>query len=240
MTYTVPLLVVGTIFLAVSTWLGVRLLLLARATRRAPELLMGLAFLVGGCVGYVLEVLSQDGASIPSEWRPAAYLLGRLCVNAGVVMATAFTWKVFRRDDTWARGIVLALALLLAASLGASWLAGPSPWTRSLEIAGRFAAPSWSAYEALRYHGAMSRRLRLGLADPVVTNRFLLWGIAQVFSLLGLLARLLDSQDVLPSLAGVAMPTAGLVTVVAYWLTFFPPAAYLRRLGGGYEGLVHG
>ena len=35
----------------------------------------------------------------------------------------------------------------------------------------------WGAVESLRYYALMRRRLRLGLADPLVTNRFLLWGL---------------------------------------------------------------
>ena len=37
---------------------------------------------------------------------------------------------------------------------------------------------AWGGFEALRYFFLLRRRQALGLADPVVTNRFLLWAIA--------------------------------------------------------------
>ncbi|MBW2233217.1 MAG: hypothetical protein JRH17_22765 [Deltaproteobacteria bacterium] len=190
MTYSVPLIVVGIVFLGVGTAIGVRLLLLARRTREAPELLMGLAFLVGGCVGYVLEVLAQDGATLPADWAQPAWLLGRL---------------------------------------GTPLLGVPEQVAFEAESLARFAAPIWSGYEAFRFHGLMQKRLHLGLADPLVTNRFLLWGIAQVAALTGLSMRVLDAHGVLTEIAAVMMPAAGLGAAIAYWVTFFPPEAYRRR-----------
>ncbi|MBW2233629.1 MAG: hypothetical protein JRH17_24890, partial [Deltaproteobacteria bacterium] len=97
------------------------------------------------------------------------------------------------------------------------------------ESLARFAAPIWSGYEAFRFHGLMQKRLQLGLADPLVTNRFLLWGIAQVAALTGLSMRVLDAHGVLTEVAAVMMPAAGLGAAIAYWITFFPPEAYRRR-----------
>ena len=49
-------------FLAVSLAVGTRLLLLARRTRRLPELAMGLNFLLAGFIGYALLVAAGLGA----------------------------------------------------------------------------------------------------------------------------------------------------------------------------------
>ena len=44
----------------VSLVVGIRLLLLARRTRELPELLIGLAFLTGGAIGYTILVASTQ------------------------------------------------------------------------------------------------------------------------------------------------------------------------------------
>ena len=42
--------------------------------------------------------------------------------------------------------------------------------------AGRTGAMLWVAIESFRYYGQQRRRLRIGLADPILSNRFLLRG----------------------------------------------------------------
>lgn len=37
---------------------------------------------------------------------------------------------------------------------------------------------SWGGLEALYYYGMLRKRMRLGMADPVVTDRFRLYGVA--------------------------------------------------------------
>ena len=44
----------------------------------------------------------------------------------------------------------------------------------------------WGAAESLRYFSMMRRRAKLGLADPLVTNRFLLWGLGIGAAMVGL------------------------------------------------------
>ncbi len=41
----------------------------------------------------------------------------------------------------------------------------------------RIVPTAWACYESLRYYRSMHRRQTLGLADPIVANRFLLWSI---------------------------------------------------------------
>ncbi len=97
---------------------------------------------------------------------------------------------------------------------------------------------AWAASESLRYYGLMKRREALALAEPLVTNRFLLWGIgalagatATVFSgTMIALGAAADSQ----LLIGLRLTTAlcGATSAIAIWLAFFPPAAYRRRFAG--------
>ena len=99
----------------------------------------------------------------------------------------------------------------------------------------------------------MRRRCALGMANPVVANRFLLWslwtgalalqGTAQLALRVGLWAT--GVGDIvgsvgdpgglwLPALALIKANIAlvGPVAAVSVWLSFSPPAAYRRWLGG--------
>ena len=91
----------------------------------------------------------------------------------------------------------------------------------------------WGSAEALVYWRRMERRSQIGLADPAVTNRFLLWGIgagaAGIGSAVGLSASIVMGQ------ANVEIPWVimsssmhGLVAAIALSLAFVPPASYLR------------
>ena len=103
-----------------------------------------------------------------------------------------------------------------------------------LELAGRLASPSWLGIEAFLYWNAMRRRARIGLADPVVANRFLLWTVASATGLLCLLTSVpphyLPAHHWLLELDLFVFSAAGIATAAAYWLAFFPPGRYRRWL----------
>jgi hypothetical protein len=75
-------------------------------------------------------------------------------------------------------------------------------------------------------------RLTLGLADPVVVNRFLLFAVW--FGLMGFnpviltLSRLYGSAHALAVVNAITPKIVGTGMVVALILTFFPPRAYLE------------
>jgi hypothetical protein len=124
---------------------------------------------------------------------------------------------------------------------GGTWqqLGGASlrPDTSGLRIEfliGRLLCFAWGAYEGLRAYRMARRRLALGLADPVVTNRFLLFGIW--FGLMGInpivlmLSRLYGGADALELANAIGPKVIGSVMVVALILTFFPPRRYVQWL----------
>jgi hypothetical protein len=88
----------------------------------------------------------------------------------------------------------------------------------------------WSALESTLYYHAARRRLDIGLAEPVVTNRFLLWSLGSWTTAAlcgGLLLAALRGVAIVQdprALQGVAM--AGLVMSGTWYLTFFAPARY--------------
>jgi hypothetical protein len=89
----------------------------------------------------------------------------------------------------------------------------------------------WASGESLHYYGMLRRRLRLGLADPVVANRFLLWGVGAGVggcisaSLIATTAAGTDvHNDPLPQLL---LSISGIVGPITRYLGFMPPARYL-------------
>jgi hypothetical protein len=220
----------------------VRLVALWSRTRRSPELLIGLGVLGIGPCGFAFAVFS----SLLTGSRPlASQLLWGVAVfamNLGGAATYVFTWSVFRRSEAWARALVWSAgALFLATFLADGWLhhfrfPGDVQGTLSLQLSGwlRIGALGWGAGESLRYYAIMRRRAALGLADPVVQNRFLLWGLGIGAAAWGsLVATVVPLATGVPSLemTGVQLSSSlhGLAAAVAMWLAFLPPAWYLRR-----------
>lgn len=223
-------------FFFVALACGVRLVRLSMRTKQLPELLIGIGVLGIGPVGFGLSVAAQqlDDGTLAT----GLLMLGGLAVAVGVSSKLIFNWRVYHPASPGVR--LLALAgiaavvgcwLHLAARGYASYaVQGPVFYLRSTVQIG---ALLWGSGEALRYWGLMTRRARLGLGDPVVANRFLLWGIgagaAGVGSLIGVVAQIVTGVLRTGSdwvLASSSMH--GLAAAVAMWLAFMPPQRYLR------------
>jgi len=162
--------------------LGIRLLRLASRTRALPEFAMGLGFLLGGFLGFLFILIGNPAAGTGMSVATSELLfrLGISLVGVGVSCTYIFVWKTFRPGSSTARGLTFAGIACILGSLWAIWNgtieeALLSPLNIFGEVV-RMAGMVWGCTEALRYYASMKRRLALGLADPVVTNRFLLWG----------------------------------------------------------------
>ena len=229
------------VFVLVSSVVGIRLVALLARTRHVPELLIGIGVLGIGPCGFAFAVFSS---LLVEPWplgSQVLWALGAVAMNAGGLATYVFTWTVFRRQELWARLLVGAAGAVFAATLVADGIAtgfafpGDVQATLPLQISGwlRIGALGWGAAESLRYYSLMRRRARLGMADPVVANRFLLWGIgigaAAWGSLVGTIAPLVVG---LPSLeipwVQLSSSLHGLAAAVAMWLAFVPPRGYLR------------
>ncbi len=244
--------------LVLSGVVGFRLIQRAQRYDGGPVLFLGLYFLVYGALATGLSLATYVGwssAALALPERGARILNGAFFVTAtaGMSCLLLFTRQTFRpesaaaRTMVWGIGGLLALSTaLLAATEGfeVRVVNGPAYW---VHFVARVACWVWVAGESLAYWTKQRRRLALGLADPVVANRFLLWGIW------GLVVALLAFSDPLArfwyyAAAGTAtrwIPELGrpiidatipiacglnAAALVLMVLTFFPPTTYRRWL----------
>lgn len=252
-------------YVVIGGVIGVRLMRLAgrsatesTAPRDLPEWKLGLFFLSYACVGSAFNVLAYAGWSDPALALPD--LLLRLCHGAffwfaaiGITALLAFTRQTFRPAGLLALSVAIALSALMwvtAVLAGVTEgyavrvLNGPAYW---LQFAVRDLSFIWLATESLRYWAALRRRQRLGLADPLVVNRFLLigaWGLAlALLSFADPVARLvyfLETGSTTEWIPEIGRPmlligmtsAAGFLSfsVGALFLAFFPTAGYRRWL----------
>jgi hypothetical protein len=223
-------------FVLASMVAGVRLLLLARRTRQAPEAALGAALLLGGGVGYLLMVLAHDVVARPLA--PVTLLAANLSLHAGALLLAAGTAHIFRPGDARGHAAVAAIALALAFSYTLRlWDPGTIPaapavfWTDTI---GSAAAYGWSAFEAGRYAALLRRRLRLGLADAAVARRIALWaaacGAAVAIHVASGANRFLVEQGTHPAVLALSS-ALGLGAALCLWRAFprGRPAAHAQR-----------
>jgi hypothetical protein len=237
------------LYIVVVMALGARLMLLAIRTRQLPESLLATHFLLCCGLGYLLLIVGLSAIRDP-ELLPASVATGMLAVGhfgscVGVFGGICFNFLVFRRSERWAEALVALAAVALTVGYVGYGLSGGFRHGRFEGLwfwmfYGTFAAgAAWVMVEPLAYYQTMRKRLRLGLAEPLVANRFLLWGVGSVgrFCMVvgGVLASTLHDGDIRAelefgvtgiTLLGVAL--IGLGVAISYWLTFFPTRSYVR------------
>jgi hypothetical protein len=229
-------------FMVASLVLGMRLLALAVRTREAAEFLIGCAFVLAGFLGWgcfsAMPFVRAQGGDVEAvhAWLTAGLgfsLAGTLANGAGIVL-------VFR---VGASAAWLALAALAAFQLGCflAFLRVPAG-QESLAfwgvLLGNLVVYAWTGIESYLLGDALRRRARLGLADPIVATRALLWAVASgaTVVLIGaaIAARIVVGPGDVPGLR-YFQSACGLVAAGAVWLAFFPPGALRRRVAAGAE-----
>jgi hypothetical protein len=228
-----------------ASWLvGLRLLRLGARTGEMPERLIGWGLLAGGAVGYPASVAALSLAAAAPEVALRAgvtSVLGLSLASASLLLA----WRtIYHPTEAWARRVSMGLLAFLAVAL-VDRLAGYDPAAVALSrghgvprgfflsvVAGAlpYAATTLSG---LRYHAMLRKRIPLGLADPVVAKRILLWSltscavVVQYACALGslLLWRWFDPTQLTTAIVG----SLGLSIALLLLLSFFPPPAWMRR-----------
>ncbi len=229
-------------FLLSSLAIGTRLLVLARKTHEIPEIALGVGFVVGGVLGYAPETVILSTDLVNTEGGANVLLLTQVAIRIAALAVLCFTWRVFRPNSTWARG----LAALLAGGLVVSWLMFPQTqalaskpgdqlWYDVFTVA-RSACIAWGAIESFIYYAALRRRGRLGLAPALVINRFFMWGLGlSAMTLLMATTLIAKAVGVDPAAYGWVLieSCVGLIGATTLWLTFFPNEAYRGYLARG-------
>jgi hypothetical protein len=240
--------------LALAAAVGVRLLWRAARGASGPEVWLAGYFVCGAFLSSLINIvlyssLGDRGLAISDEAFSGALTVSTFLVGVAGTSAYVFTWKTFRPDAAWARALVLVAVAVFAstwafqAATGRFVLVvmpGPAFWTERAFFCGAFA---WAAAESFRYYAAQRRRLRIGLAEPVVVNRFWLWGawasatgLLALSELIARIAYVWTTGETERVLVDRAMPiivatvattsSVGAVAVACLWLTFFPSRRY--------------
>ena len=248
--------IVTLINLVLAFVVGVRLLRIGLGDERRPELALAIYFLASAflstvCQGLVYGGLIDPRIALDEQVGRVVLGSGILCMAVGGAAVFLFTWQTFRRDSSWARWIAVAGSCLALGGFGFEALhegfafrlvPGAGHWAAWL---GRTAPMVWVTVESFRYWAVLRRRLRFGLADAVVANRFLIWGIWSAANFVNLVAdpvarvvyvTLAGSSTefvmevIRPVLIGTMAVTMilGIVSAATLFLTFFPTPAYRR------------
>lgn len=236
------LLLVSTVaFIATGGIVGVRLLRLALRTRELSDFLVGFSLFDLSAVAYPLILFGSLGdLSLPAAKR--ALFASSLAMVLGWIGVFAFTQRVFRPGSAPARALAAAGAatLLYGLAAGVGYIArvethaalestaSPLLWIQFAAIA----AYAWTAYEGFRCWAQAKKRMKLGLAEPLVANRFLLWGCVGLASLLSVAPSLLitlgGGDGTRHVVARLSTALGGLLASLALQLAFLPTDRYRR------------
>ena len=220
--------------------ISARLFRTAWRVRSLPELLVGIHFLLAPiAISLSLRVARFD---------PAHAETVRGTISALFAIASSsllfFGWRVFRPGARVAKALAWGGALLFA-GIWAFELATDAYATSSgLGLRTLIFTPYlWVFAESLFYYRRMRRRLSLGLADAVTTNRFLLFAIwtggVVAIAALGLIGAALaqlggggfSEQELFSNTAILTLTRIlSLPVAISIWLTFFAPSRYCRWL----------
>jgi hypothetical protein len=244
-------------YFAVAFGVGGVLFVRGRRSGEWTQWMLGLHMLLSMGIGYVLASIGvsavEFGVPLPDGWLPWLVAGGYAASALGLSLTLDFTRRVFRPGRASAFWIAFVCGLMiwsgwlgyaLSGGIFHGRFVGGWYW---LMTGGMIATNSWVAFEPLLYYSRLRKRMRFGLAEPVVANRMLLWGIGSVARAVlapigpiasGFMVGLDDSTRLSVGAAVLAVTSGlGLVTAGAYWLTFQPPRAYLRwveaRAGNG-------
>jgi hypothetical protein len=216
---------------------GIDLMRRARETRGLPELFLGLAFVFNG-LSYLFtdSPIVLDNEAITSGFS----FIGRIFAGLCALTVAIFTWRVFRAEDAWAKWAFWAVGLLLVMGLTVSALErdweGTYPLTYKgfwLEWIAGIVPFIWFAVESLGAYSRSRRKLRIGLGDPIVTNRFLLIGLygmlaSSTYPIYLWMYIAYERHGIWSDPLTAFVGTIEVISLAALWTSFAAPAFYRR------------
>ncbi|GEM_PF-1298838 len=225
------------------TW---RLFALARRTRALPELLLAISFAGLFCVGYPMSGASRAPGLVMTHEGALLFAIGSLGMGVGIAALARFPYVVFRPGHRWGALLAFAIAALgTVGSLGSAavvamartreaMIADIQSWTIALMLSVALSY-TWNGLESFRYYGKMKKRAALGISNPETTHRFLLWSLASAASVASAASMIVIRAAGLPIMAPLGasiIACTTFVTTTCWWLAFFMPDAYRRRVLG--------
>lgn len=238
-------LIAMVLFVVTCSAVGLRLLWLAVHGGGSPAWSCGLGFTLIALIGYPMSTISGLGFKPVGEVIHGLAAAGSLVTAAGLASFFAFTLTAFRLRTPWAWLLTVGstLALAIACFVQVDILATADP---DLPSAVATFVPSrvisvvssicyaWLGAEGLLEWSKSRKRVALGLSDPVVSNRFLMWGLFGVsttcLSMFLMILSMISPEGSRSVTGQVGMTAFGLVSSLAAALAFFPPEAYTRRI----------
>lgn len=233
---------------------GARLLRAGNTSTSLPELSLGVYFVFSAFLSSIPQIvvygsLGQEAISLSATTVRTCLASAVFLMSVGAVGIYLFTWRAFQPDRVWAAALVAAGCVCLFGGwileavtdgFALTILPGSGHW---IAWAGRTGAMLWVAIESFRYYAAQRKRLRLGLSDPILANRFLLWAIWSATGFLTLAADLVarlvyvwmagtSSEIVIDVIRPLVLVTItitmllGVSSATTLFLTFFAPARY--------------
>jgi len=157
----------------------------SRRNGEAAERMLAGAFAFIG-----MSSIIYTSSTIPrfeSLWTPLNFA-GRILFMPAALSIAMFTRRVFRPDGTlaayavWANPVVFTIGVAGSVVFRSDWegFSTGSPWFWMEWFA--FTYPfAWAGTEAFLQYRQARRRVRLGLCDPLVCNRQLLWALFGTF-----------------------------------------------------------
>ena len=215
--------------------LGGRLVAAGLRHRTTPELTYGVALCFSG-VGSIVRVVVYGIVGASEETRGAVIFASIFSVVTLAVMTTGIR-LIYHPTSRWPWALQ---ALLVAVSLTGTWHLATSPVAEGLrpfvQMLNDLASTGmmvWGATEGFGYWSRLRRRLALGLVEPLVVERFRIWGMgfavgACASSSLWLTPLLLGQRIIDVVWISVAANLLIVAMTALTWVAFYPPRR-LRR-----------
>jgi hypothetical protein len=230
------------VFVVSCSAVGLRLLWIGQRDGIGPAFSCGNGFLFIALIGQPLSVASGLHTATVGELNHGMAAASMLFMAAGLSSFYAFTLTVFRVRAPWAWALTVAAILALgvcsfgridalatadralrAARVGMPWMIALSALST--------VCYAWLGAESLLEWTKSRRRLALGLADPAVCDRFLMWGIfgasTTLLSAFMMWLNLTTAEGSQGLVGQVALTGFGLVSAATVMLAFCPPAGYV-------------
>ena len=243
-------------FVFLMCWVTISIFRRYRETRYLPALLAATAFFV---LGFIFAPLLGVGRAImqlrpeiagfagpgAATWMKVFSIVEGNVFVIGLFLFAVFTRQVFRPGRATSLFFLIFIGIFLIGSSDLIFMFEDKPiaiaWLARLEIKivfhiGAILNWSWLTYESLLKWWIYRRQLREGKKlDPLVVNRFLLWGLAGVSYFIGALATLtfVPYEAIQPFFPTVVLNICILAFAIFSYLSWSPPEWFKQIIREG-------